>query len=157
MKNNTILLLGLGLGAALIYMHLRNVWNRLAYKIVGIQLVNVGREEIKLNINLLINNPTNIRAQVGDFIAKVYINSQYVGNINYPINRYINPGVNDFTVGVVLKQKEIGNILWQQLQSGNLYNMDMDIDGSFDIDDKKLSVKLHFILQDFWDYTKITV
>lgn len=151
-RRNAILLLGLG--AAFVYMRMRNILNRLAYKISGVQLVTLGREEIKLNVQLLINNPTNIRAQVGNFIANVYINNQYVGNINYPVNRYLNPGVNNFTVGLVLNPTAAGNVLWQQLQSGNIYNMAMDVDGQVEIDSRALKIKAHFLLEDFWNFAK---
>ena len=151
-KNNAILLIGLG--AAFVFLRMRNIINRLAYKINGVQLVSLSKEEIKLNVNLLINNPTNITAQVGNFIANVYINSQYVGNINYPVNRYLNPGVNSFTVGVVLNPTSAGTVIWQQLQSGNIYNMDMDVAGSVEIDGRALNIKAHFILEDFWKFAK---
>lgn len=149
-QSNIILLIG-GVVAAL-YLRGRNILNRLAYKIAKVQLVSITPQEIKLNVNVLINNPTNITAQVGDFIANVYINGQYVGNVNYPINRYLMSGVNSFIVGVSLNPTQVGSIVWQQLQSGNIYNMDMDVMGEIVIDDRKLKASAHFILQDFWNY-----
>lgn len=151
-RRNIILLLGVG--AAFVFLKARDILSRLKYKIADIYVVTLGREEIKLNVNLLINNPTNIRAQVGNFLANVYINSQYVGKIDYPINRYLNSGINSFTVGVVLNPTSVGNVIWQQLQSGNIFNMDMDVVGSVEIDDRALNVKAHFILEDFWDFNK---
>ncbi len=147
-KSNMILFGGAVL--AFIYLHARNILNRLAYKIGGVQVVSITREEIKLNLNLLINNPTSIRAQVGKFVANVYINNQQVGVVDYPVNRYIIPGVNNITVGITLNHNSVGSILWQQLQSGNIYNMSMDIAGTISIDDRPLKLSAHFIMQDFW-------
>ena len=152
MKNNLILLMGGAL--AFLYLRGRNVLRRLAYKIAGVQLVSVSAEEIKLNVNLLINNPTNIRAMLGNFIANVYINGQYVGNINYPVNRYLVPGVNNITVGLSLNPTSAGSVIWSQLQSGNIYNMQMDIDGSIDVDNRTLRASARFIMQDFWNFKK---
>ena len=69
MNNKAILLLGVG--AAFVYLYMRNLLSRLKYKIAGLQLVSITPEEIKVNVNVLINNPTNIRAIVGNFIANV--------------------------------------------------------------------------------------
>ena len=150
--NKTILLIGGAL--ALVYLRARNILNRLAYKIAGVELVSFSREEIKLNLNLLINNPTKITAQVGQFLADVYINNQIVGNINYPINRYLRPGVNNFTVGVVFNATTAGNVLWQQLQSGNIFNMAMGIEGQIMIDNNKFHMSARFLLEDFWNFAK---
>lgn len=147
MSSNVILFGGCAL--ALLYLHARNLVGRLAYKIGGVSLVSIGREEVKLNVTLYVNNPTSIRAQVGNFIANLYINGQYVGKVDYPVNRYLNPGVNNFIVGVTLNPTMVGSVLWTQLQSGNLYNMSMDIDGAIDIDSKQLKIKTHLILEDF--------
>lgn len=147
-RSNMILFGGAVL--AYLYLHARNILNRLAYKIGGVQVVSISREEIKLNLNLLINNPTSIRAQVGKFVANVYINNQQVGVVDYPVNRYIIPGVNNITVGITLNHNSVGNILWQQLQSGNIYNMSMDVAGTISIDDRPLKLSAHFIMQDFW-------
>lgn len=152
MKNKAILLLGVG--AAFVYLYMRDLLSRFKYKIAGLQLVSITPEEIKVNVNVLINNPTNIRAVVGNFIANVYINEQYVGNINYPINRYLNPGVNSFTIGVVLNPTAAGKVLWQQLQSGNIYNMAMRVDGAVEIDNRKLNLSARFLLEDFWNFAK---
>lgn len=152
MRNKAILLLGVG--AAFVYLYMRDLLSRLKYKIAGLQLVSITPEEIKVNVNVLINNPTNIRAVVGNFIANVFINEQYVGNINYPINRYLNPGVNSFTIGVVLNPTAAGQVLWQQLQSGNIYNMAMRVDGAVEIDNRKLNLSARFLLEDFWNFAK---
>lgn len=150
--NKTILVIG-GI-AAFLWLRGRNILRQLAYKIAGIQLVSLTKEEIKLNVNLLINNPTNIRAMLGNFIANVYINGTYVGNINYPVNRYLVPGVNNITVGLSLNPTTTGSVIWTQLQSGNIYNMAMDVDGTIDINNKTLKMSARFILQDFWNFAK---
>lgn len=144
------------MGGALAFLYLRgrNILRNFGYKIIGLQLVSIYPEEIKLNVNLLIQNPTNIRVQLGNFIANVYINGQYVGNINYPVNRYVMPGINNITVGLSLNPTSVGDILWQQLQSGNIYNMWMDIDGAIDVDNRTLRASARFIMQDFWNFKK---
>lgn len=147
-------ILFIGGALALIYLRARNILNRLAYKIAGVQLVSFSADEIKLNLNLLINNPTNITAQIGQFVADVYINDQLVGNINYPVNRYLTSGVNNITVGVVFNSKTAGEVIWQQLQSGNIYNMAMDIEGQMMIDNSKFHMSARFLLQDFWNFAK---
>ena len=132
----------------------RNIVRNIAFKIVGVQLVSIYPEEIKLNVNLLINNPTKIKVMLGNFIANVYINGVDVGDINYPVNRYLLSGVNDITVGLTLNPTTVGDVLWKQLQSGSIYNMSMTIDGSIDVNDKKISVSKRFILQDFWNFNR---
>lgn len=152
MSKKAILLLGVG--AAFIYLWARDLLSRLKYKIAGLQIVSITADEIKVNVNLLINNPTNIRAQVGNFVANCYINGQYVGNINYPVNRYLNPGVNSFTIGMVLNPTATGQVVWQQLQSGNIYNMAMSVDGAVEIDNRKLNISARFLLEDFWNFAR---
>lgn len=152
MKNNLIYIVSGAL--AILYLRGRNLLRKLAYKIAGIQLVSITAEEIKLNINLLINNPTNIQVMLGNFIANVYINGVYVGYINYPVNRYLLSGINNITVGLTLNPTTVGNVLWTQLQSGNIYNMVMDIDGSIDVDNKTLKASARFIMQDFWNFNR---
>ena len=152
MSKKAILLLGVG--AAFVYLWMRDILSKFKYKIAGVQLVSITPEEIKINVNILINNPTNIRAQVGNFVADCYINEQYVGNINYPVNRYLNPGVNNFTIGVVLNPTATGQVIWQQLRSGNIYNMAMSVDGAVEIDNKKLNLSARFLLEDFWNFAK---
>ena len=152
MKNNLIYIVSGAL--AILYLRGRNLLRKLAYKIAGVQLVSITAEEIKLNINLLINNPTNIQVMLGNFIANVYINGAYVGNINYPVNRYLLSGINNITVGLTLNPTTVGNVLWMQLQSGNIYNMVMDIDGSIDVDNKTLKASARFIMQDFWNFNR---
>lgn len=139
---------------ALLLLRGRNIVRNIAFKIVGVQLVSIYPEEIKLNVNLLINNPTKIKVMLGNFIANVYINGVDVGDINYPVNRYLLSGVNDITVGLTLNPTTVGDVLWGQLQSGSIYNMSMTIDGSIDVNDKKISVSKRFILQDFWNFNR---
>lgn len=150
MSTRSNLILFGGAVLAYVYLHARNILNRLAYKIGDVQVMSISREEIKLNLNLLINNPTSIRAQVGKFVANVYINNQQVGVVDYPVNRYIVPGVNNITVGITLNHNSVGNILWQQIQSGNIYNMSFDVDGTLSIDNRPIRLSAHFIMQDFW-------
>lgn len=147
---NKAILIGGGI-LTWLYLRGRNILRRLAYKIYNFQVVSITPELIKLNLNLLINNPTRLRAQIGNFIGNVYINGRYVGNINYPVNRYLLPGVNNFTIGVELVPQTVGSVVWEQLQSGNIFNMEMEVKGKVEVDDRRVNLSARFIMQDFWN------
>ncbi len=129
----------------------RSIIKNLAYRISNIYVVNVSAESITLNATVEVYNPTSITAQVGNFVGNVYINSQLVGVINYPVNRYIYAReITQFIVGVTLDPATVGNVLYQQLLLGNIMAMDMDIVGSIEIDNRAMDISAHFIMEDFW-------
>lgn len=147
-SNNTWLWVG-GI-AAVLWLSWRSILRRIRYRIAGLQLVSVTPEAVKLNLMVELYNPSGISAQIGDFFAQVYINGMQVGVVSYPINRYLQPrAINRFTIQVTAQPQFLTAALWQQLISGNLMNMDMDVVGNVQVDRWRVPVRVHLIMEDF--------
>lgn len=143
-----ILLLAGGVGAFLVYLY--DAYKRMVWRVVYGELVNLNKESVFLNVYFQVYNPTFISFDFGNLDARILINGEQVGKINYPINRKMfKKSVNQITIQVQINFKDLKQEAYNQILRGSLTDWIITIDGKLEVNTKQLDFNKDFLLKDF--------
>lgn len=133
----------IGLGCALLYYAVLRGARGLVIKVQSWSFRNIDldAQTVSLNINMLIKNPLLVGLTIKGVKGDVYMQGLKVGYVNTTFNYYLAGGhTHVLPVIVNLGIGDLGQAIWQNIQSGNINTLTVAFDGKVYVGDVNVPV-----------------
>lgn len=138
-----------GLGY-LAYKYVPTVLSLLKLEITmqNFEVISVEDDNIRLQLNLLLNNNTNTRLNLEQIDLDILLNGETVGKVNQTLSDVLFPKTRKIVAVVVDFNKQlIGDTLWNQIKTQNTA-FDITMKGTIDVNDKTLPIITKYTVKD---------
>jgi LEA14-like dessication related protein len=146
---NFLIVGGVGIIGYAIYRYYKTqleILQNFQYKVIGIRIVTIAKDNITLDINTRITNQSNVEANVKEVYLDAYINGVKAGNINEVKNIYVKAnGYSDFSFRFNFNPQIIlGNIINIVTLSVGAKDIIFGLDGYVKVEGKLIKATIPF-------------
>ena len=146
MSKTGILLL---LGAGLWFMARRTV-NNVSVRFERLRFAGFTANGVNLEAVLLIHNPLLADVSVSNIVGDLYVMDRHCAVIDYPINQVLAAKkTNRFSVLLNLNTQQLGQALWDNIQTGDIKTLTVLLDGYVTVGGIRIPVNRQFVISDF--------
>lgn len=142
-----------GLGVASLWMWVFRGVSALKIGLKDIRLYSLAGDGGTLQVTIYIQNPLLVSVVVRSITGVIKIMGKEVGIIDYPVAQRINArSVNYLPVLVQVDYKSLGEAVWQNIQSGTIQTLSVELEGTITAGEK---YPVRLPIRKLWTYNDI--